>query len=158
MLRAPYRGAAAMPGTDAPAFVHECGDVLVRLDGPAGASLVRLDPQTVEIQHERRWLHDLSIPLYTIAFLAAACESGALTLMSRTLGGLPKGALRVLWLPAVLFAIASFATFDPAARRIRIFGSTRGGRIVAANVVFDTARGARRFAKDVEQAKQARAQ
>ena len=158
MLRAPYRIATAIPGSDAPAFVHECGDVLVRLDGPPGKSLVHLDPLTVEIQHERRWLHDLGIPLYAIAFLAAGCESGALMLMSRTARGLPAGELRVLWLPVVLFAFATFATFDPAARRVRILGSTRGGRIVAANVVFETARGARRFVIDVEQAKRARAQ
>lgn len=150
MVRAPYRAPAVGPDNDLPAFVHACGDVLVRVDGPAGASLFRLDPRTVHVRYERRWLHDLSVPLYVMAFLAAACESGALMLMSRTIRGLPEGALRVLWLPAVLFAIATFATFDPAARRLRVSGATRGGHAVATKVVFDCARSVKRFVTELQ--------
>jgi hypothetical protein len=148
---APYRRPATEPASGAEASVHECGDVVVELHAPLGPATILLDPRTVDVRYASR-LHELSVPLFLTAFLFGACEGGALALMSRTIRGLPDGALRVLLLPALVFVIAAFGHFDPAARRVRVQGATRSGHHVATAITFATARGAKRFVEEVQDA------
>jgi hypothetical protein len=145
----PYRSAER--SSVAEASVHECGDVVVHLRAPLGPATIMLDPKTVDVSYESR-LHDLSVPLFLTAFLFGACEAGALALMSRTIRGLPEGALRVLFLPLLVFTVAAFGHFDPAARRVRVRGATRSGHHVATEIAFATARSAKRFVDDVQDA------
>lgn len=140
----PYRSPAASSCIDTPASVHECGDIILRLDGPLGPTTVRLDPRTVDVRYEPR-LRELSTPFFFAAFLFASCEAGGLMLLSRRLEGLPAGALRPLSVPLIVFVVAAVGLFDPAARRVFVRGASRSGERVTTSVAFTTARGAKRF-------------
>lgn len=148
----PYRASAELPEAEVPASVHECGDIIVRLRTAVGPMVIRLDPTTVDVRYEPR-LCDLSVPLFLTALMFAMCEAGALMLMSRTIRGVPDGAMRMLWIPAIVFVAAALGPLDPAARRVRVRGASRSGHRVAATIVFASARGARSFARAAQGAK-----